>query len=88
MLFWSRLLVEFFQTSAFNAAPADLSLNFHKQVESVTEFGKRVFSLPASKTQEDFQKILLLGLMDTKVGLYSCFHDNAGELLLTDKFLS
>lgn len=81
MLFFSRLLVEFFQTSAFNPPPEDLlSRNFHLEVESVKTFGQRVSILAANESQSEFLNILLLGLMDTKVGLYSKFHDLAGEL--------
>jgi hypothetical protein len=80
MLYWSKLLVDFFQTSEFNAPPADLLTgNFHRKVESVTEFGQRISELPPNEAQGKFERILLHGLMDTKVGLYSTFHDNAGE---------
>jgi hypothetical protein len=46
-------------------------------VESVTEFGQRISELPPNEAQGKFERILLHGLMDTKVGLYSTFHDNA-----------
>lgn len=80
MLHWSKLLINFFRTSAFSAQPADLlSCNFHREVESVTAFGERVSKLAADDSQSEFQDVLLLGLMDAKIGIYSNFHDNAGE---------
>jgi RNA-dependent RNA polymerase len=83
MLFWSKLLIGFFRTSAFNAAPVDLlSHNFHRGVESVTKFGQRASKLALNDSQSEFQRILLLGLTDTKIGIYSNYHDNSGESLV------
>lgn len=46
-------------------------------MEHVVDFDKRVTSLSAKDAQIAFQKVLLLGLAETKVGLYSNFHDLA-----------
>lgn len=76
MMFWSKLLTEHFRNSPFCEPPADLlSRNFHREIETVVKFSQRVSSEP-STSQRDLQKVLLLGLADTKVGLYSIFHDN------------
>jgi RNA-dependent RNA polymerase len=76
-MFWSKLLLEHFKNSAFSEPPADLfTRNFHREVETVVKFSQRVSSQP-STPHRDLQKVLLLGLADTKVGLYSIFHDNA-----------
>jgi hypothetical protein len=83
MLHWSKLLVNFFRTSAFSAAPEDLlTRNFHREVELVTTFGQRVSKLSVDDSQSEFQRILLLGLTDAKIGIYSIFHDNAGKSCL------
>jgi len=77
MMFWSQILLEHFRNSAFSEPPADLlTRNFLREVETVVKFSQRV-SLQPSTSQREFQKVLLLGLTDAKVGLYSGFHDNA-----------
>jgi hypothetical protein len=76
MLFWAKLLLESFRNSPFCEPPADLlTRNFHREIETVVKFSQRVSSQP-STSQRDLQKVNLLGLADTKVGLYSIFHDN------------
>jgi RNA-dependent RNA polymerase len=76
-MFWSKLLLEHFRNSAFCEPPADLlTRNFHREVETVANFCQRVSKQP-STAQYEFQQVLLLGLADAKVGLYSVFHDNA-----------
>ncbi|KAH7920937.1 hypothetical protein BV22DRAFT_765729 [Leucogyrophana mollusca] len=77
MLSWAKDIVSPFTSSPFSEPPEDLSQAFERQVEQVKDFDKRVSSLPMAQAQEEFQKILLLGLADTKVGLYSNFHDIA-----------
>jgi RNA-dependent RNA polymerase len=76
-MFWSKLLVDHFRTSSFSKPPADLfTSNFHREIETVVKFSQRISSQP-STAQREFQKVLMLGFADTKVGLYSNFHDNA-----------
>ncbi|KAG1804334.1 RNA dependent RNA polymerase-domain-containing protein [Suillus variegatus] len=62
-LVWSKRLVENFDTAPLCMAPA--------------EFIERIFNLSPKEAQTAFQKALLLGLADTKIGLYSKFHDLA-----------
>jgi RNA-dependent RNA polymerase len=58
-------------------APAGLSDDFEREVEQVKDFDRRAAKLSAKEAQTEFQKVLLLGLAETKVGLYSKFHDLA-----------
>jgi hypothetical protein len=77
MMFWSKLLIEHFRNSPFSEPPPDLlTHNFHREIETVVKFSQRV-SLQPSTCQRAFQRVLLSGLDDKKVGLYSKFHDNA-----------
>lgn len=56
--------------------PDDLvESNFEREVERVPDFDQRTGKLSPKKAQEEFQNVLLLGLADTKVGIYSNFHD-------------
>jgi hypothetical protein len=50
---------------------------FEGHVESVTAFSERVSAMPTRAAQQGFQEICLLGLNDSKVGLYSNYHDYA-----------
>ncbi|KAG1813878.1 RNA dependent RNA polymerase-domain-containing protein [Suillus subaureus] len=76
-LVWSKRLVESFNTAPLCTAPAGLSDDFEREVEHVKDFNRRVSKLSAKEAQTAFQKVLLLGLAETKVGLYSKFHDLA-----------
>lgn len=76
-LVWSKRLVENFDTTPLCMAPAGLSDNFELEIEQVEEFIERIFNLSPKEAQTAFQKALLLGLADTKIGLYSKFHDLA-----------
>ncbi|KII94231.1 hypothetical protein PLICRDRAFT_675257 [Plicaturopsis crispa FD-325 SS-3] len=71
-------LVEPFVNPLFFPAPPDfLEKNFEKDVELVPAFLARIRNMSPQVAQEAFQGILLLSLADTKVGLYSTFHDYA-----------
>ncbi|KAG1891733.1 RNA dependent RNA polymerase-domain-containing protein [Suillus fuscotomentosus] len=76
-LVWSKQLVENFNTAPLCMAPAGLSDNFEREVEHVEKFNERISNLSPKEAQTAFQKALLLGLADTKIGLYSKFHDLA-----------
>ncbi|KAG2116227.1 RNA dependent RNA polymerase-domain-containing protein [Suillus cothurnatus] len=76
-LVWSKRLVETFNTAPLCMAPAGLSDDFEREVEQVKDFDRRAAKLSAKEAQTEFQKVLLLGLAETKVGLYSKFHDLA-----------
>jgi hypothetical protein len=54
-----------------------LSDDFEREVEHVKDFDRRVSKLSQKEAQTAFQKVLLLGLAETKIGLYSKFHDLA-----------
>ncbi|KAG0704371.1 RNA dependent RNA polymerase-domain-containing protein [Suillus ampliporus] len=64
VLVWSKHLVENFNTAPLCETPADLSNNFERELSD-------------KEAQTAFQKVLLLGLAETKVGLYSNFQDIA-----------
>ncbi|KAG2153597.1 RNA dependent RNA polymerase-domain-containing protein [Suillus bovinus] len=76
-LVWSKRLVEAFNTTPLCVAPAGLTDDFEREVEHVKDFDQRVSKLSAKAAQTAFQKVLLLGLAETKIGLYSKFHDLA-----------
>lgn len=74
----SSLLVGAFSNAPFTEVPARFEQkNFKKEVELVDDFKKRVKPYPSQQSQQAFQHVLLLGLADTKVGIYSSFHDVA-----------
>ncbi|KAF9236846.1 RNA dependent RNA polymerase-domain-containing protein [Melanogaster broomeanus] len=77
MLTWCKALVENFRSSPLTEAPNDLTQAFEREVEHVRDFDKRASKLPPKGAQQAFQKVLLLGLAETRVGLYSKFHDAA-----------
>ncbi|KAG2055291.1 hypothetical protein BDR06DRAFT_1007190 [Suillus hirtellus] len=74
-LVWSKQLVENVNTAPLCMAPAGLSDNFEREVEHVEKFNERISNLSPKEAQTAFQKVLLLGLADTKIGLYLKFHD-------------
>lgn len=77
MLNWCKPLVEQFKGYPLCSAPADLSSFFEREVEYVRDFDKRAIKLAPKQAQQAFQNVLLLGLAETRVGLYSKFHDAA-----------
>ncbi|KAF8131526.1 RNA dependent RNA polymerase-domain-containing protein [Boletus edulis] len=77
MINWCKPLVEQFKGSSLCTAPSNLSESFERRVEHVTNFDRRITDLGPKPAQQEFQRILLLGLEETRVGLYSKFHDAA-----------
>ncbi|KAG9313859.1 RNA dependent RNA polymerase-domain-containing protein [Chiua virens] len=77
MLNWYKPLVDQFRGSSLCTAPTDLSDFFEREVEHVRDFDRRVSKLEQKLAQQAVQKVLLLGLAETRVGLYSKFHDTA-----------
>ncbi|KAG6380657.1 RNA dependent RNA polymerase-domain-containing protein [Boletus reticuloceps] len=77
MINWCKPLVEQFRGSPLCTAPSNLSDSFERRVEHVTNFDRRITDLGPKPAQQEFQRILLLGLEETRVGLYSLFHDAA-----------
>ncbi|KAG5639652.1 hypothetical protein H0H81_008813 [Sphagnurus paluster] len=74
-----KSLVEPFKSKPLTEMPSDLLLNnFEGHPERVTHFAERVATMETLKdVQKTFQEILLLNLNDSKVGMYSNFHDYA-----------
>lgn len=71
-------IVSAFRPPEFSDPPERfMEQNFQKEVETVDHFQKRLARLPRAIQQQQLQQIFLLGLGDTKVGLYSRFHDNS-----------
>ncbi|KAJ7146501.1 RNA dependent RNA polymerase-domain-containing protein [Mycena epipterygia] len=68
-----------FQNKAVVPPPAEfLTKNFHRQVQSVTDFGEALEQMTIANAQCAFQKEVLIGLADNhNVGLYSVYHDCA-----------
>lgn len=77
LIFLPRI-VEHFQSKQLTEMPKTLVKDyFEGNVESVTAFSERVGVMSTKAAQEEFQEICLLGLNDSKVGLYSNYHDYA-----------
>ncbi|KAG1760381.1 RNA dependent RNA polymerase-domain-containing protein [Suillus occidentalis] len=76
-LVWSKNLVENFNTAPLCETPVNLRNDFEREVEHLLYFDQRVSKLSDKEAQTAFQKVLLLGLAETKRGLYSGFHDAA-----------
>ncbi|KAG2350150.1 hypothetical protein BDR05DRAFT_480 [Suillus weaverae] len=77
VLVWSKNLVENFNTAPLCEPPVDLRNDFEREVEDLLDFDRRVSKLSDKEAQTAFQNVLLLGLAETKRGLYSAFHDAA-----------
>jgi RNA-dependent RNA polymerase len=78
MLTWMPEIVSAFRPAPLNVMPSDfLEKNFKKNVETLVEFQERISKLPEARREFEFHRVFLLGLGDSKVGLYSRFHDNA-----------
>lgn len=70
--------MEHFESKQLTEMPKTLVKDyFEGNVESVTAFSERVGVMSTKAAQEEFQEICLLGLNDSKVGLYSNYHDYA-----------
>ncbi|KAJ7439963.1 RNA dependent RNA polymerase-domain-containing protein [Mycena latifolia] len=71
-------IVEAFQNKAFVPPPDDFLVeNFKRQVQSVTDFGEKLGQMPIADAQSAFQKEVLAGLTDNRIGKYSIYHDCA-----------
>ncbi|KAF8648909.1 hypothetical protein AX16_006144 [Volvariella volvacea WC 439] len=74
-ILWQQSLVQRFRNQPLTREPDNLMTFFERSVESGTEFNERASKLDCVEAQAAFQDVLLLGLHDAKVGLYSMFHD-------------
>jgi RNA-dependent RNA polymerase len=71
-------IVNAFKPPDFSDPPENfIEKNFQKDVETVEDFQRRIHSIPEAEAEQEFFRIFLLGLVDSKVGLYSKLHDNA-----------
>ncbi|THH11616.1 hypothetical protein EW145_g546 [Phellinidium pouzarii] len=70
-------LVNSFTNSPVVDEPKNLRDRFEREVERVSSFLFRVKDMPVQLMERELCKKLLHGLSESKVGLYSQFHDNA-----------
>lgn len=70
-------LVDGFHNPEFTHPPDDLHESFENEVEIVPDFMKRIEVMTPAMGERETRNVLLLGLFDSKVGIYSAFHDNA-----------
>lgn len=78
MLFWAKVLVEHFKNSPISELPTGLQDEmFFKDIKSVTKFSQELAAADISVAQQELQKLALSGLVDSKVGLLSNYHDIA-----------
>ncbi|KAI6120941.1 RNA dependent RNA polymerase-domain-containing protein [Pisolithus croceorrhizus] len=77
MLTWCRELVDNFKNFSRCEEPKGIREAFEREVEHVRDFDKRISNLSLKEAQQALQKVLILGLAETRVGLYSTYHDLA-----------
>ncbi|KAJ7144779.1 RNA dependent RNA polymerase-domain-containing protein [Mycena crocata] len=71
-------IVDPFGNQAFVPVPHTFQAdNFEKQVQTVSEFGRRLEKMSIPEAQSTFQKELIAGLKDDNIGKYSQYHDCA-----------
>ncbi|KAG7451867.1 uncharacterized protein BT62DRAFT_881368 [Guyanagaster necrorhizus] len=75
-LLWLASLVEGFQSKLLRRQPKDfMQTHFERDIQSVAQFQECVEK--RERTQLCFVNILMTGLTNGRVGLYSKFHDNS-----------
>ncbi|KAI6136111.1 RNA dependent RNA polymerase-domain-containing protein [Pisolithus sp. B1] len=77
MLTWCRELVDNFKNFSRCEEPKGIREAFEREVEHVRDFDRRISNLSLKEAQQALQKVLILGLAETRVGLYSIYHDLA-----------
>ncbi|KAI5998175.1 RNA dependent RNA polymerase-domain-containing protein [Pisolithus albus] len=77
MLTWCRELVDNFKNFSRCEEPKGIREAFEREVEHVRDFDRRISNLSLKEAQQALQKVLILGLAETRVGLYSTYHDLA-----------
>ncbi|PFH49062.1 hypothetical protein AMATHDRAFT_64002 [Amanita thiersii Skay4041] len=71
-------LVKYFQSKPLVPEPKNLQQEcFEVNAETLDAFSERSILLSKPVVQQQFQEVLLSGLNDAKVGIYSGFHDQA-----------
>lgn len=71
-----RSIVDAFENSEIVREPTDLRNNFQPEIEEVSAFSERVCNMDDASHAYELSKKLLSGLSDSKVGMYSRFHEN------------
>lgn len=71
-----RSIVDTFKNAETVREPTDLRENFQPEIEKVSVFCDRVRSMDGAYRAYELSKKLLSGLSESKVGLYSRFHEN------------
>ncbi|KAK0465964.1 RNA dependent RNA polymerase-domain-containing protein [Desarmillaria tabescens] len=75
-LLWLMSLVQNFQNKPLRPPPEGfMQTHFERDIQSVAQFQECVEQ--NQRTQSDFVNILMTGLTNGRVGLYSTFHDNS-----------
>ncbi|KAK0209210.1 RNA dependent RNA polymerase-domain-containing protein [Desarmillaria ectypa] len=75
-LLWLMSLVQEFQNRPLRPPPKDfMQTHFERDIQSVAQFQECVRN--NQRTQSNFVNILMTGLTNGRVGLYSTFHDNS-----------
>lgn len=69
--------MESFTNSRVVDAPHDLRSNFESEIEIVSDFLRRTSTMETIVKDYYLSQELLLGLQDSKVGLYSTFHESS-----------
>ena len=69
-------IVDAFQNAKAVREPDNLRDNFQPEIEKVSTFCDRVCNMNNTSQAYELSKKLLSGLSDSKVGMYSRFHDN------------
>ncbi|KAJ8455635.1 hypothetical protein ONZ45_g18889 [Pleurotus djamor] len=78
IIIWDQDIVRPFRNHPFVAEPPDfLAQNFEKQVQRVGEFCDQVYQMDVAAAQRRILDVMLLNVCDSKVGVYSKFHDTA-----------
>ena len=79
VVIWDPSLVKDFKNKSLTECPRDviseafLSLD---DVENVAQFCNRIYALPPRAAHEAFQEMLMAGIAESNVGIYSMCHDN------------
>ncbi|KLO20599.1 hypothetical protein SCHPADRAFT_816328 [Schizopora paradoxa] len=71
-----RSIVDTFKNAKTVREPNDLRDNFQPEIEKVSAFCDRISNMDDATQAYELGKKLLAGLSDSKVGMYSRFHEN------------
>lgn len=71
-----RSIVDAFKNPTTVREPKDLRDNFQPVIEKVSTFCDQFYNMDDASHAYELSKKLLSGLSDSKVGMYSRFHEN------------